>query len=235
MKAASPTQQRHHETPEKDRVPLREKIGLGFGRMVTDGTHGTLHVLINPIFNMTLGVNPALISTIIFIQRIWDAMLDPLCGQFSDNFRSKWGRRRPLLLLGAFPVAALFAALWWFPERRQHELPLLASAPRLARLLCRLRNLHDAAQRPDRRSDRRLSRAHAARRHRARLWLCGADRQPVDLSAHSDVGRTRGGPGRTRHGDHRRRPLDRDRLRVCCFSSSRWSRCFSAGSGFMRR
>jgi GPH family glycoside/pentoside/hexuronide:cation symporter len=110
-----PPTQHHHETAQKDRVSLREKIGLGFGRMVTDGTHGTLHVLINPIFNMTLGVNPALISTIIFIQRIWDAMLDPLFGQFSDNFRSKWGRRRPLMLMGALPIAALFAAIWWFP------------------------------------------------------------------------------------------------------------------------
>lgn len=106
----------HHETAKKDRVSLREKIGLGFGRVVTDGTHGTLHVLINPVYNMTLGVNPALISTIIFIQRIWDAMLDPFFGQFSDNFRSKWGRRRPLLLLGAFPVSALFVLLWWFPR-----------------------------------------------------------------------------------------------------------------------
>jgi GPH family glycoside/pentoside/hexuronide:cation symporter len=95
---------------------LREKIGLGFGRVVTDGTHGTLHVLLNPIYNMTLGVNPALISTIIFIQRIWDAMLDPVCGQFSDNFRSRWGRRIPLLLVSALPVALLFAALWWFPS-----------------------------------------------------------------------------------------------------------------------
>ena len=104
-----------HITPAKDRVSLREKIGLGFGRVVTDGTHGTLHVLLNPVYNMTLGVNPALISTIIFIQRIWDAMLDPACGQFSDNFRSRWGRRIPLLFVSALPVAVLFAALWWFP------------------------------------------------------------------------------------------------------------------------
>jgi len=116
MNASSHTPQSQHETAKKDRVSLREKIGLGFGRVVTDGTHGTLHSLINPVYNMTLGVNPVLISTIIFIQRIWDAMLDPLFGQFSDNFRSKWGRRRPLLLLGAFPVCALFVMLWWFPH-----------------------------------------------------------------------------------------------------------------------
>jgi len=116
MNSVSTATRHHHETAKKDRVSLREKIGLGFGRMVTDGTHGTLHVLINPIYNMTLGVNPALISTIIFIQRIWDAMLDPFFGQFSDNFRSKWGRRRPLLLLGALPISVLFVALWWFPQ-----------------------------------------------------------------------------------------------------------------------
>jgi GPH family glycoside/pentoside/hexuronide:cation symporter len=84
------------------------------GKVVADGTHGTLHVLVNPIYNMTLGLNPALISTIVFIQRLWDAMFDPLVGQFSDNFRSRWGRRRPLLVAAAVPLAVLFAALWWF-------------------------------------------------------------------------------------------------------------------------
>ncbi|WP_175414812.1 MFS transporter [Nibricoccus aquaticus] len=104
-----------HKTESVDRVPLREKIGLGLGKVVADGTHGTLHVLVNPIFNMTLGLNPALISLVVFIQRFWDAMLDPIVGQFSDNFRSRWGRRRPLLLASAVPLALLFGALWWFP------------------------------------------------------------------------------------------------------------------------
>ncbi len=106
----------NHETRPEDRVSLREKIGLGAGKIVSEGTHGTLHVLVSPIYNMTLGLNPALISTIIFIQRLWDAMLDPLWGQFSDNFRSRWGRRRPLLASAALPLALLFAALWWFPR-----------------------------------------------------------------------------------------------------------------------
>lgn len=107
-------------TPETtnavDRVSLRERIGLGLGKVVADGTHGTLHVLVNPIYNMTLGLNPALISTVVFIQRIWDAMLDPVWGNFSDNFRSRWGRRLPLMLTACLPLALLFAALWWFPR-----------------------------------------------------------------------------------------------------------------------
>src|ERR1700710_2266913 len=92
-------------TASVDRVPVREKIGLGLGKVVADGTHGTLHVLVNPIYNMTLGLNPALISTIVFIQRLWDGMLDPVWGSFSDNFRSKWGRRRLLIAVAALPLA----------------------------------------------------------------------------------------------------------------------------------
>jgi GPH family glycoside/pentoside/hexuronide:cation symporter len=105
-----------HKTASADRVIPREKAGLGLGRAVVDSTHGSLHVLVSPIYNMTLGLNPALISTIVFIQRLWDAMLDPFFGQFSDNFRSRWGRRRPLIFLSAFPLGLLFAALWWFPR-----------------------------------------------------------------------------------------------------------------------
>jgi GPH family glycoside/pentoside/hexuronide:cation symporter len=109
-------QKHHHQTAAEDRVSTREKIGLGFGRTVVEGTHGSLYVLANSVFNMTLGGNPALISTCLFIQRFWDAMIDPLVGQLSDNFRSRWGRRIPLLFAATFPLALLFAALWWFPR-----------------------------------------------------------------------------------------------------------------------
>ena len=110
------TPQHHHGTASVDRVSLREKIGLGFGKAIGDGTHGTLHVLVSQIYNMTLGLDPRLLSTIVFIQRLWDAMADPLFGQFSDNFRSRWGRRRPLLLAAALPVGLTWAWMWWFPR-----------------------------------------------------------------------------------------------------------------------
>lgn len=99
-----------------DRVPVREKIGLGAGRVAVEGTHLTLHVLVSPVYNVMMGVNPALLSTVVFIQRFWDAMIDPLVGQFSDNFRSRWGRRLPLIAFAALPLAVLFAALFWFPR-----------------------------------------------------------------------------------------------------------------------
>ena len=109
-------QAHHHETGTKDRVSLSEKIGMGFGRAVANSTHGALHVLLSPIYNMTMGVNPALISTVVLVQRLSSALMDPVFGRFSDNFRSRWGRRRPLILAGAFPLALFFVMLWWFPR-----------------------------------------------------------------------------------------------------------------------
>lgn len=80
------------------------------------GTHNALTTLANPIYNVTMGMNPAYLSTLTFVQRLWDAFMDPLVGRFSDQLRTRWGRRRPLILLAAFPMAAAFAAIWFFPR-----------------------------------------------------------------------------------------------------------------------
>ncbi|MDD5350364.1 MAG: MFS transporter [Chthoniobacteraceae bacterium] len=123
---------RHHETKPEDRIPLREKVGFTLGSL---GSGGATHItfgLIHPIFNMILGVSPALISTALFIQSIGTAVLDPLLGQFSDNFRSKWGRRKPLMAIFALPLAILSTGLYWFPRgfgEHQLFLWLLAILP----------------------------------------------------------------------------------------------------------
>ena len=102
-------------TEAADRVPWSERAGLMLGALASTGTWGTLGVLKDPFFTVILGVNPAVLSTIFFVQRLWDACIDPLIGQYSDNFRSRWGRRKPLLVVGAPLMTGCFAALWWFP------------------------------------------------------------------------------------------------------------------------
>jgi len=105
-----------HETAAGDRVPPREKLALGLGQAAAMGAHNALTTLANPIYNVLMGMNPAYLSVITFVQRFWDAFLDPFVGQFSDNLRTRWGRRRPLILAAAFPMAAGFASLWLFPR-----------------------------------------------------------------------------------------------------------------------
>ncbi len=49
------------------------------------------------------GVSPSTAGAIMMIATIWDAITDPLVGIWSDNIKSKWGRRRPFILLTALP------------------------------------------------------------------------------------------------------------------------------------
>jgi len=58
-------------------------------------------------------LNPGLAGTIVLISRIWDAVSDPLMGVISDNTKSKFGRRRPYILLGGIGIIIAFIMLWW--------------------------------------------------------------------------------------------------------------------------
>ncbi len=55
-----------------------------------------------------------LVGVLLTITTLWDAFIDPLIGHWSDNLRSRWGRRRPFLILGA-PVVAAMVVLIWLP------------------------------------------------------------------------------------------------------------------------
>ena len=54
---------------------------------------------------------------------VFDAISDPLVGYFSDNTRTKWGRRHPYIYLSALPVCVSFFVLWIPPlDLSQSEL-----------------------------------------------------------------------------------------------------------------
>jgi GPH family glycoside/pentoside/hexuronide:cation symporter len=58
----------------------------------------------------------ALLGIVGFLIGIWDAVIDPFIGHFSDNLRSRWGRRRPFLFIFA-PITAILAILIWTPPQ----------------------------------------------------------------------------------------------------------------------
>jgi GPH family glycoside/pentoside/hexuronide:cation symporter len=49
------------------------------------------------------------------IARILDGLVDIPIATWTDNLKSKWGRRRPLMLAGMIPAAIVFILLWYPP------------------------------------------------------------------------------------------------------------------------
>ncbi|MBN2386473.1 MAG: MFS transporter [Anaerolineales bacterium] len=61
------------------------------------------------------GLRPDLAGWAVGIGKIWDAVNDPLIGLLSDRIRSRFGRRRVLLLFGAVPLGLAFMLMWIVP------------------------------------------------------------------------------------------------------------------------
>jgi GPH family glycoside/pentoside/hexuronide:cation symporter len=61
------------------------------------------------------GLRPDLAGWAVGIGKIWDAVNDPLIGLLSDRIRSRFGRRRVMLLFGAVPLGLSFMLMWLVP------------------------------------------------------------------------------------------------------------------------
>jgi glycoside/pentoside/hexuronide:cation symporter, GPH family len=83
-----------------DRLPLKQKIGFGLGSILDMWGHWLYPSLANTVFNIFLGVSPGLISTVQMVKIFIDAGSDAVFGWISDNTRTRYGRRRPFILVG---------------------------------------------------------------------------------------------------------------------------------------
>lgn len=74
-------------------------------------------IFITPIYQVRLGLNPLWLGYAVALPRLLDFLIDPLIGNFSDNFKTRWGRRRPLILAGAGLCALMLPFLWMPPSK----------------------------------------------------------------------------------------------------------------------
>ncbi len=109
------SQTEHYTTAPEDRIPIKQKSAYAVGMFVNNLQAAALPAMV-VILNLGLGMDPVLVGLIGAIPRIFDAVSDPMLGYISDNTRSRWGRRRPFIFVGALLAGLIFALMWQLPH-----------------------------------------------------------------------------------------------------------------------
>lgn len=98
-----------------EELRLREKIAYGYADFGYGIAFSVVGLYLFTYLATKTAVGVALGATVILAGKVWDAVTDPLVGSLSDRTETRWGRRRPWLLLGAVPFGVTFVAIWLLP------------------------------------------------------------------------------------------------------------------------
>lgn len=109
-------------------LPLRQKLLFSTGDLSTSIPLAILMFFQLYFLTDVAGLRPDYAGWAVGLSRIWDAVNDPLFGLISDRIRSRWGRRRVLLLFGSVPLGLSFILMWVVPPFGQLGLAVYYAA-----------------------------------------------------------------------------------------------------------
>ncbi len=89
-----------------------QKIGYGVGAVGLDLSYGLFYSFLSYYLSSVLGLKEAFLLLLTPIARIWDGINDPMMGTIVDNTRTKFGKYRPWILIGAISNAAVLFLLF---------------------------------------------------------------------------------------------------------------------------
>jgi GPH family glycoside/pentoside/hexuronide:cation symporter len=104
------------KTKPEDKIKFSQLAAYGAGGIIPIALFNVAGILVGLMGNISLGLSAFWLGVILIIPRLWDAVSDPIIGHLSDNTRTRWGRRRPYLLIGGILVAFFFVVMWWVPK-----------------------------------------------------------------------------------------------------------------------
>ncbi len=93
-------------------ITKTEQALFGLGDLLGGGAQVAIAFFYLRFLTDVIQIPPLLAGTVVLISKIWDAVFDPIVGVWSDNTRSKWGRRKPFFLIGFFGMLIAYVLLW---------------------------------------------------------------------------------------------------------------------------
>ena len=91
------------------------RLAFGVGAIAPGITAAAFDFFLLIFYSQVVGLDARLVGLAILISLVCDALSDPVVGYWSDNLRSRWGRRHPFLYASAIPLTASFYFLWTPP------------------------------------------------------------------------------------------------------------------------
>ena len=98
-------------TAVRSKVSMGQKVAFGVGMLANQMFPAAMSIFM-VVLVQDLGFPGWMWGVIFFAPRAFDAVLDPIMGFISDNTRSRWGRRRQYVFIGALLMGVSFILLW---------------------------------------------------------------------------------------------------------------------------
>ncbi|WP_246293562.1 MULTISPECIES: MFS transporter [Winogradskyella] len=93
------------------KVSMGKKIAFGLGMLANQMFPAALGIFM-VVLVKDLGFPTWMWGVLYFLPRIFDSITDPIMGFISDNTKSRWGRRRHYVFIGAIIMGISFAFMW---------------------------------------------------------------------------------------------------------------------------
>lgn len=90
----------------------REKIGYGVGAVGLDLSYGLFYSYLSYYLSSVLGLKEAFLLILTPLARIWDGINDPIMGTIVDSTKTKMGKYRPWIVIGALSNAIVLSLLF---------------------------------------------------------------------------------------------------------------------------
>lgn len=97
-------------------LPLKLIAGWGLGTLPMSAMFNAISLLLLTFLIEHVGIAAGVAGLLILVSKIYDAVTDPLMGVITDRTKSRWGRRRPYLMLGGFLAGGSFIMLFTIPQ-----------------------------------------------------------------------------------------------------------------------
>lgn len=101
---------------ESAKLPLSVKVAFGLPQLPGIGMALPIGIFMTKFYSDTVGVALGFIALAQTVARSIDAITDPFMGWLSDRTRTRWGRRKPWMIVGAPLAAIVLVALFAPPE-----------------------------------------------------------------------------------------------------------------------